>query len=276
MEAESFSLESPNGLLLGKKMEIPGAPLVLLLHGHNGFYHFAFFPVLQETLGQNGISSVAFNYSHNGISGDGDYFDELDKYEANCRQLEVEDSLFIVENIPKIVHSKPKHLFLFGHSMGGFTAGFVAAELLNAGVQIAGLIFLNALQRLNVRSAETMEEWIRNGIYYRKNGRTNQELPQGKNFLLETLDAEGKWDLNRRLTEMDIPVLVVHGDADESVPFSHGEVLFETVSGNNEHNSFFKITGGTHTLNTRHTGNRDSKELQEFLSGLISWIKEIG
>lgn len=267
-----FTINGPNGPLRGKKIIFPNAPLVLFLHGHNGFYHFAFFPTVQNYLAERGISSIAFNYSHNGISGDGDYFDELDKYEQNCRALEIEDSLLVLEKLNELVTSKPTKLILVGHSMGGFNAGFVTKRALEAGINVSGVVFLNALQRLDIRTAEVMEEWQKNGVYYRMNGRTNQDLPQGPNFLAETLAAQTTWNLNPVLESLKLPVMVVHGKADESVPFSHGETIYKMVKANNVKNRFLAIENASHTLNTSHTGNRDSKELQVFLEELVGWM----
>lgn len=275
MIEELFTLNGPNGPLRGKKIIFPNAPLVLFLHGHNGFYHFAFFPTMQNYLAERGISSIAFNYSHNGISGDGDYFDELDKYKQNCRGLEIEDSLYVLENLSQLVASKPTKLILVGHSMGGYNTGFVAKRALEAGMHISGIVFLNALHRLDIRSAEVMEEWQKNGVYYRMNGRTNQDLPQGPNFLAETLVAQTTWNLNPVLESLKLPVMVVHGKADESVPFSHGETIYKMVKANNVKNRFLAIENASHTLNTSHTGNRDSKELQVFLEELVGWIGQL-
>jgi len=275
MESKIFEIESPNGTLRGNIRELPGAPLVVLLCGHNGFYHFAFFPTVQQHLIENGYSSVAFNYSHCGISGHGDHFDDLDNYEKNCRRLEVEDSLFLVSSLDKILQQKPSHLFLLGHSMGGFNTGFVANKLVSSGISVNGLIFLNALKTLDVRTKEIMEEWQTNGVYYRNNGRTHQDLPQGREFLEETLAAHDKWNLEKTMGHLMMPILVVHGSADEAVPFEHGLNIFSWIDDNNDHNTFIAIENGTHTLNTSHTGNRESEQLDEFCGVLVGWMDKV-
>jgi uncharacterized protein len=272
MESRIFEIESPNGTLRGNIRELPGAPLVVLLCGHNGFYHFAFFPTLQQHLIENGYSSVAFNYSHCGISDHGDYFDDLSRYEKNCRRLEVEDTVFLVSSIDKILQQKPSHLFLLGHSMGGFNTGFVADKLVSSGINVNGLVFLNALKTLDIRTKEIMDEWQANGVYHRNNGRTHQDLPQGKEFLEETLASHDKWNLEKTIGHLVMPILVVHGSADEAVPFEHGLNIFSWIDDNNDHNEFIAIENGTHTLNTSHVGNRESEQLDEFCGELVEWL----
>lgn len=266
---------SPNGMLRGNLRELPGAPLIVLLCGHNGFYHFAFFPSIQQHLIENGYSSITFNYSHCGISGHGDYFDDLTAYEKNCRRLEVEDAHFLITNLSKIMQESPSQLFILGHSMGGFNTGFVADKLISSGTIVDGLIFLNALKTLDIRTKEIMSEWQQNGVYHRAIGRTMQDLPQGKEFLEETLQSHDKWSLEKTMGHLTMPILVVHGSADEAVPFEHGLNIHSWVEDNNEHNTFIAIENGTHTLNTSHVGNRESEQLNEFCGKLVVWLQKV-
>lgn len=275
MEAKQFELNAPNGVLRGNIRELPGAPLVILLCGHNGFYHFAFFPTLQQHLIENGYSSIAFNYSHCGISDHGDYFDDLERYEKNCRRIEIEDTLYLISNLEQLISESPTRAFLLGHSMGGFNTGFVADRLISSGIRVNGLIFLNALKTLDVRSKEIMDEWQANGVYFRPNGRTKQDLPQGKEFLEETLQSTDKWNLEKTISHLRCPILVVHGSSDEAVPYEHGLNIFSWIEDNNQNNKFVGIENGTHTLNTSHVGNKDSEQLQEFCGKLVGWLETL-
>ena len=271
-----FEIESPNGTLRGNLVELQDAPMVVLLCGHNGFYHFAFFPTLQKELEKAGFSSVAFNYSHCGISDRGDYFDDLESYEKNCRRLEVEDAVYLINQVKEETFCKrPEQLFILGHSMGGFNAGFVAEELIKSGAILSGLIFLNAMKTLDIRTPEIMDEWRQNGVYYRTNGRTKQDLPQGKEFLEETLQSDDKWNLEKTISHLRLPILVAHGSVDEAIPYEHGLNIFSWIEDNNRKNRFAGIETGTHTLNTSHTGERDSEQLQAFCRELISWLKTV-
>lgn len=275
METKLFQVESPNGTLRGKVIACgAGSPMVLMACGHNGFYHFGMFPTIQQIFAENGISSVAFNYSHCGISDDGDYFDDLESYKANCRRLEVEDLTFMAKEIEetKLAH-KPKQLFLFGHSMGGFSAMFASQAIQNSGIELAGIILLNALRTLDVRTPEIMEEWKANGVYFRPNMRTKQELPQGPGFLAETLASDTTWNMQPIVEKLAIPCFVAHAVDDESVPFEHGRTIFSWVYKNNSKNAFLPIPNAGHTLNTTHPMKRDSEELRFFCEQAVDWIK---
>lgn len=275
METKLFQIESPNGTIRGNFVSC-GAdfPIVLMACGHNGFYHFGMFPTIQQAFVEKGISSVAFNYTHCGISDDGDFFDDLEKYKANCRRLEVEDLAFMAKEITsnQIFH-KPDQFFLFGHSMGGFSALFASQAIQISGIKLSGIILLNSLRTLDVRTPEIMEEWKANGVYFRPNMRTKQDLPQGPEFLAETLASDTTWNMQEVVEKLMIPCFVAHAVEDESVPFEHGRTIFSWVYKNNSQNAFLPIPNAGHTLNTVHPMKRDSEELQFFCSQIVDWMK---
>lgn len=277
METKLFQIESPNGILRGSSaFGGTGSPVVLMACGHNGFYHFGMFPTIQKVFAENGISSVAFNYSHCGISDDGDYFDDLEGYQANCRRLEVEDLTFMAKQIAAgtLLH-KPDRFFLFGHSMGGFSAVFASEAIQKAGIELSGIVLLNSLRTLDTRTPEVMEEWKANGVYFRPNMRTKQDLPQGPEFLAETLASNAGWNMQKPVERLQIPCFVAHAVEDEAVPFEHGRTIFSWVYKNNLQNAFLPIPNAGHTLNTTHPMKRDSEELQFFCGQVVDWMKTV-
>ncbi|TSJ45594.1 alpha/beta hydrolase family protein [Fluviicola chungangensis] len=277
MENKHIQIECPNGTIRGNFTSCgTDSPLVLMACGHNGFYHFGMFPTIQRLLAEKGISSVAFNYTHCGISDDGDYFNDLEGYKANCRRLEVEDLTFMAKEIAtNPLFHKPDHLFLLGHSMGGFSVVFASKTIQNSGIELAGIILLNALRTLDVRTPEIMEEWKANGVYFRSNMRTKQELPQGPEFLAETLASGTTWNMQPIVEKLTIPCFVAHAVDDESVPFEHGRTIFSWVYKNNSQNAFLPIPNAGHTLNTTHPMKRDSEELRFFCEQVVNWIENL-
>lgn len=277
MNTALFSLESPNGVLRGKKIIVSGdAPIVVLACGHNGFYHYGMFPTLQDGLAQEGFSSVAFNYSHSGISADGEVFDQLDRYALNCRRLEKEDLLFLIKTIREgQLFGSGEQITVLAHSMGGVPAAFAVDQLQDQQHPIAALALLCSMKTLNVRTPEIMQEWQENGIYFRNNPRTKQDLPQGNEFLQETLASTTTWNVEMVMRHLNMPVFVAHSVEDESVPFEHGRSLFSWCYKNNTKNAFLPIPGAGHTLNTAHPMKRDSEALQFFLKNFTDWLKNL-
>lgn len=277
MERKAFQLSNQNGQINGIYRNAgTGTPLVVIANGHNGFYNYGMFPHIQQTLVKNGISSVAFNYTHSGIVGENDFFEDLEKYGKNCRRLEKEDLLFVLEQVPT---KFPDHsnIIILAHSMGGVATVFAAKEAAEKGIQLDGAVLLNCLSTLDVRSEEVMENWKRNRIWLIRNNRTLQDLPQGEEYLEETIASRGngKWNPEPVVRSLKIPLLIAHGDTDESVPVWHGERLFEWSTGNHPRTEFYSIRNGSHTLGTKHPFEGTNPVLEDFLQTAIKWIQNI-
>lgn len=68
-----------------------------------------------------------------------------------------------------------------------------------------------------------------------------------------------------KVPQLKLPVLVVHGTADGTVPFWHGEALYEAVTARKQ--KLF-VDGGPHTGLADFTGPRYWDELRKFTEGL--------
>ena len=150
---QKFSLKLSHGNIDGiyLKSQTENSPLVIITNGHNGFYNYGMFPYIQEELQRNGISSVSYNFSHGGISGDNDYFTELDLYEKNSMRLEEEDLKGLVHSLSDIdiQYKKAENkLILLSHSLGNIPVIFATEELQKQGYNIDGVIFLAPIMSL--------------------------------------------------------------------------------------------------------------------------------
>ena len=183
------------------------SPLVIIINGHNGFYNYGMFPYLQETLSRHGISSYSFNFSHGGIKGDADYFEDLINYEKNCMRLEVEDVMCVLHNLHPGKFEKHNKLFLLAHSLGGVPLIFSAKKAQDENIVINGIILVSTVKQLNFWPREMVDEWKQNKVYYKKNNRTKQMLPQGEEFLNEVLQSDSKWNVENEIKKLQQPIL---------------------------------------------------------------------
>lgn len=271
---QSFHWSSPNGTIDGVYHNAgAGTPLVIIANGHNGFFNYGMFPYIRPSLVDAGISAIGFNYTHSGIIGDADVFEDLGRYGKNCRRLETEDLLFVLEQAATAPFDVHPEKYILAHSMGGIAATFAAKAAVARNVPLNGLILLCCLSTLNVRSAEVMENWKRDGVWYLRNNRTQQDLPQGKEYLEETLAADGKWNMEPVLRGFTLPVLIAHSEHDESVPLRHGEAVFGWCGNNHPRTEFFVIPNGSHTLNTKHPFEGPTPQLETFLARAKEWIR---
>jgi pimeloyl-ACP methyl ester carboxylesterase len=276
MNTEKISLKYSNGTIDGIYFDAgPGSPLVIIVNGHNGFYNYGMFPYLQESFSKNNISSYSFNFSHGGIIGDSDYFEDLEKYEANCMRLETEDLLCVLQNLDSGRFNKHANVILLAHSLGGVPTVFGSKKAAEEEIKIRGIILVSTVKTLYFWPVEMIKEWATTGVYYKKNNRTKQELPQGFEFLQEVMSSETEWNVEREITSLQIPMLIIHGENDEAIPVEHGQALFAWIKETNPEPQLKIIRGATHTYNTKHPFEGPSKELEELITTSVDWIKKL-
>ena len=274
MEKEKIIFHHTDGEVEGVYINAGSdSPLVIIINGHNGFYNYGMFPYLQQKLFENNISSFSFNFSHGGVIGDADVFEELDKYEQNCMRLETEDLLSVLRNADQFKdHSK---IFLLAHSLGGVPAVFGAKKATEEKIKIAGMILVSTVKTLNFWPPEMLKEWAVAGVYYRKNNRTKQELPQGFELLQEILNSDKNWNVKQAIQSLTIPILIIHGAMDEAIPVDHAESLFSWIRARNAGAQLKIIPTATHTYNTKHPFEKSSNELEELISITTGWIHNL-
>ena len=186
------------------------------------------------------------------LKGDADYFEDLISYEKNCMRLEVEDVMCVLHNLHSGKFENHAGLFLLAHSLGGVPLIFSAKKAQDENIVINGIILVSTVKQLNFWPREMVDEWKQNKVYYKKNNRTKQLLPQGEEFLNEVLQSDSKWNVENEIKKLQQPICILHGENDEAIPEEHGRSLFEWVHPFNK-KSFLKIIpGATHTYNTKH------------------------
>lgn len=185
--------------------ERAGAKVVLYLHGNDGNVTTSMREV--DPLRQLGYSVFLIDYRGYGKS-DARFPSEASVYEDAQAAW---DYLVQERGIP------PGRLFIYGHSLGGA----IAIELATRHPEAAGLI---------VESSFT-------SIY-------DMATLQGR-FALLPIKAflNQRFDSIEKVRRLQLPVLYLHGTADEIVPFSMGRRLFSESGGMK---SFAAIEGGRH------------------------------
>lgn len=274
-----IKLQLAHGLVVCQyyKVETPDSPVVVITNGSNGFYNYGMFPTIQETLFKNGISSIAYNFSHGGVEDGLDYFTQLDLYEKNCMRLEVEDLYGIIKALSsqQFNITNDQKVYLMAHSLGSIPTIFTAKRLNSEDIRIEGIILLASVSTLNLYSKETMENWEKEKVWLMKNNRTNQMLPRGYEFYTEVKEAENAWNIYDAMRDIDTKYLIVYGEKDESVAPSHSDNLFSWAKSNGKQVTLEIIKNATHTFNTKHPFESTSPELKEMIKKISEWINKL-
>ena len=276
MSNQKISFTYCNGKIEGIYLNAgENTPLVIIANGHNGFYNYGMFPYIQQSFLNSGISTFSFNYSHGGVLGDNDYFTEFEKYEKNCIRLEKEDILCTIENSITNKFAKHHKTFLFTHSLGGAPTIFATKEIEQSKFKIDGIMLVSSVKTLNSWGKTMIDKWKETGIYLKKNNRTNQDLPLGKEFLEEVLNCDNEWSIEKAIKTLKTPILIIHGDKDEAVPMENSQSLYDWSKNNHPKNKMDIIIDATHTFNTKHPFTEPTTSLERLIASCISWIKNM-
>ena len=74
-----------------------------------------------------------------------------------------------------------------------------------------------------------------------------------------------RYDSGSKIGSLNVPVLIVHGDADDTVPLRAGQALFDAA---NEPKSFYVVEGANHDGLAAVGGQPYIERLWEYINGL--------
>lgn len=246
--------------------EPEGSPkgVVLMAHGFKGYKEYGMFPWLADALASCGYRAHRFNFSHSGMTDNDGPFERPELFEQSTWNSQVED-LHTVANECALPDCP---LILFGHSRGG------VASLLAVGrgvVEASRIITLASPSQANSMSPEIQEKLLKEGKVESPSGRTGQMLYVGKRFLEEQLASPESHNVLSLTSHIRIPVLVIHGSDDETVPIEEGIQIVDAL----QDGTFVRIVGGNHVFNTANPfpmGETPPKELRLVWESISSWL----
>ncbi len=210
----------------------PDAPTVVVAHGFKGFRAWGFVPWLAERLREAGLNALRIDFSHNGVESVD--FDRLDLFLLDTFSRHQDDLRAVLATLDGPIG-------LLGHSRGGADVILRAADDVRVGAvaTLAGVADAS-------RTFPDAEEMLRTlGYYPVPNARTGQTMPVGR----PAFDDAPRHDVvaaARRLAGR--PLLLVHGDADESVPCADLDRLAEAHGAAET----LVLAGAGHTFGAKH------------------------
>lgn len=239
-----FSFDSDEGLPIRGNLDAPRNPkaLVIAVHGFKGFKDWGFFPFVAEALCDDGFAVCRFNMSRSGIGSDPEAFERLDLFADDTYSIQLADLRRVVAHARSKLPSLP--LFLFGHSRGGGIALLGARDV----PDLAGVITWSAISHANRWDDATLRAWRRDGYYDVVNSRTKQTMRMST-AIIDDYDAHAeRLDILGAASRLEVPLLVLHGANDESVPVGEASEIAAHAS---DH-SLMILDGASHTYNASH------------------------
>ncbi|TYZ07658.1 dienelactone hydrolase family protein [Hymenobacter lutimineralis] len=205
-------------------------PVVVFVHGFKGFKDWGHFNLLADWFARRGIVFVKLNLSHNGlvVGGTGD-LEDLEAFGQNNFSLELDDIGALLDQLPALLPAAEVdlgRLALVGHSRGGGLVLLKAAE----DARVHAVVTWAAINDVNPGWPETLlQQWQQQGVFHVENARTGQQLPLYfqivEDYHQNRLRLDIRHNVRRKLGGR--PLLVVHGDEDETVPVRRAHELKE-------------------------------------------------
>ncbi|MFD2786661.1 alpha/beta hydrolase family protein [Hymenobacter rubripertinctus] len=207
-------------------------PVVVFVHGFKGFKDWGHFNLLADWFAQRGFVFVKLNLSHNGlvVGGTGD-LEDLDAFGRNNFSLELDDIGVLLDalhapgqtGIPAAEMDLAR-LGLLGHSRGGGLVLLKTAE----DARVQAVASWAAISDVNPGwTEELMTQWQQQGVFHVENSRTKQQLPLYfqivEDYHQHRLRLDIRHNLRRKLRGR--PLLIIHGDQDETVPLARAHQL---------------------------------------------------
>ena len=199
-------------------------PVIIYAHGFNGFKDWGNFDLVAEKFASKGFGFVKFNFSHNGTTPEHpEEFTDLEAFGKNNYSKELADLRSVTDWVcdPSNAYSKiidNNQISLIGHSLGGGIAILYSSE----DQRIKSLITWAGISECKTPwgnwTEEKMLAWKHNGVDYYTNGRTKQKMPLYYQLYEDYIQNENRFDIQKAISRLRIPILICHGTLDYAVP----------------------------------------------------------
>jgi pimeloyl-ACP methyl ester carboxylesterase len=198
--------------------------ILVFVHGYMGFKDWGAWNLMQAYFVEQGFGFCKLNLTHNGTTIDQPLeFADLNAFGKNRYSYEKNDLLCALDWIENKIEPSTCSLHLIGHSRGGGIALLCASDS-----RISSVITLAAISSIEKRfdlPTEVIENWKKTGVRYIKNGRTHQNMPHSIEQLTDFESHQYELDIRKACLELKKPLLILHGDQDESVSIEDGKAI---------------------------------------------------
>lgn len=247
-------------------------PVAIFCHGFKGFKDWGHLNWVANEMAKSNIAFLKFNFSMNGVSPNKlNDISDLETFSNNNYSIEVEDLNQVINWVDanyEEYNLNKNEIYLIAHSRGGGIAILKAAN----DKRIKKLVLWASLSEFDSFFREdTIKEWNENGVVYAENKRTGQQLPLKKQLYVDYIQNKPTLDLQKALLMMDVPLLILHGEKDETVRIKHAETIYNIV----QHSILIKMENANHTFGAKHPFDETAdvvEELEELIENTVEFL----
>lgn len=218
---------------------------------------------------------MTFNFSHNGIGENPFEFTELEKFANNTISLEVEELSELINfynNGGFGFDGSKNSIGLIGHSRGGAVALIQTSESIenNLNQNIKALALWGTIATFERYTKHQIEVWKKQGYIEVINSRTNQIMRLNRILLDDYEQNRDRFNLLNCIRTINIPIIIIHGDQDLTVPLKEAYQLYEA---SNKNKTELVIVNGTgHTFNIVHPYEGSNPQFEQVKARTIDFL----
>ncbi|MDA3844359.1 MAG: alpha/beta hydrolase [Candidatus Kapabacteria bacterium] len=254
-------------------------PLVLIAHGFKGYKDWGFFPYISEQISATGFITACFNFSLNGMNDSVDLIVDMDSF-AN---LTVSSELADIEELIEAAVSGEMltgetariwngEIVVLGHSLGGGVALLAAKNDMRAGRNIINKIILwSSVGHFDRYTERQKKIWKASGMAEFPNVSTGQIIRLNYSFIDDIEQNKVQFTLSEAVSNLMIPVLIVHGRQDMTVPMKEIQILIDAADQKYLTTEIIESTG--HCFHIEHPFPDTSPGLDKAISATIRFLK---
>ncbi len=250
-------------------------PVVIFCHGYKGFKDWGAWDIMAQQFAKAGYFFVKFNFSHNGGTLENPIdFPDLEAFANNTYSKEIDDLQSVLDWIwtsnPHQSETNLDQIYIIGHSRGGGIVTLTASQdkRIKKIVSLAGVCDFRSRF---LEGTQHFEDWKNNGITHVENTRTKQQLPHKFSFYQDFIANEARLTIKTAAQAIDVPHLIVHGNADTSVTLADGENLHKW----SPKSQLFVVEGADHVFGIKHPWEDDSlsAHMNEVVEKVLGFFK---
>jgi pimeloyl-ACP methyl ester carboxylesterase len=251
-------------------------PVVVFVHGFKGFKDWGPFPLMADYFAQQGFVFLKFNLSQNGTTPETPLnFSDLEAFGNDNFTIQLEDLSVVLNFIEAAQMPLPveeiaaQEIYLIGHSRGG------SLVLLQASVdqRVKKLATWSAVSDiLSAYKPEDIENWKTTGVRWIANARTQQQMPVYYQFYEDQVNNKNYLEILSVVKKLKQPLLILHGEKDETVPLSNAYDIYESIS----QSELVILANANHTFGSTHPYHSEvlPGHLKEICDRTISFFKK--
>jgi dienelactone hydrolase len=247
------------------------SPCLIFVHGFKGFKDWGFGPYIGNYFSSKGFFVLSFNFSHNGIGESLTEFDELDRFAENTFSLEMDELSQLINAYSSgfFGGTSNDRLGLLGHSRGGGIALLTARQK----SEVKAVTVWSSVSTFDRYSVRQKDVWKKRGFFEVMNTRTKQKMKLNVS-LLDDLEEhkEDKLNINKAVSELKRPLLIVHGEQDLAVPVEEAKELYSLAD--KDLSELYIVPSAGHTFNIKHPFEGTNEKFESILEKTFQFFNQ--